>query len=92
MPERINVGPPTISMGSAMYGSWTVDQPMLAPTEYVRGDIADTLQARIDELEKEKLLLAMFAADEPMFSNPILAAEVQSLRDKILSTHKGGEG
>ena len=51
MPEKIDVEPPRITRGDEMLGTWTVNQSTLDQTEYVRGDIADAFQTRIDELE-----------------------------------------
>ena len=92
MPERINVDPPTISMGSSMYGSWTVNQPMIAPTEYVRGDIAKALTERVKELEK-----AIWQHHEHYMNGTLDDSNkydnrLYSLVREPVSTHKGGEG
>lgn len=42
------------------------------------------LRARVDELERQRLLLAKLAATAPQFFNPLQAMEAALIRDAIL--------
>ena len=45
-------------------------------------------QIRIGELETQRMILAKLSADEPQFSNPIVAIEAKKLRDMVLEASK----
>ena len=50
----------------------------------LRDDLSAML-GEIVELRRERHLMAMLAADEPMFFNPLVAWDAQALRDRILA-------
>jgi hypothetical protein len=46
----------------------------------------------VKALNRERLMLAMLAADTPQFFNPLMAMEAAELRDRILSENAKTEG
>lgn len=45
----------------------------------------ETAKEWVSEARRESMLLAMMAADEPMFFNPLLAMEAKEIRDRLLT-------